>query len=211
MGGLGPGGAGGGTGGNGGAPPGGCNINHLLVSEVRSRGIAGAADEFVELYNPTPSPVTLDATWTVDARSTSSGSYTARWKGGGGTIPAHGHYLIVGSTYKQSPDKDDGLSTGITDASSVRLTHSGKTVDAVCFGYDAASLGAFDATYDCEGTPVSNLPHNDGSNGQSNSDASIERKPGGKAGNCTDTNDNAADFAAAAPATPENSSSPPAP
>lgn len=207
----GQGGAGPGGGGQGGAPPGPCVVGHLLVSEIRSRGAAGAGDEFVELYNATGSAVTLDDNWTLDARSTASAKYTTRWTGKGDVIPAHGHFLIVGSSYAQSPAKDDGLASGITDASSVRLSKAGATVDVVCFAFDAKTLAAFDATYDCEGTPASNLPHNDGSGAQSNTDASIERRPGGAAGNCTDTNDSSADFVAAAPSTPLNSQSAPAP
>jgi hypothetical protein len=178
---------------------------------VRTRGAAGASDEFVELFNASASPVTLDADWQIEGRSTSSGTYTKRWAGGGGTIPAFGHFLVVGSKYAQSPGKDDGLATGITDASSLKLMHSGQIVDAVCFGFDAKTMAAFAAGYDCEGTPVSNQPHDDGAGSPSDSDASIERKPGGAAGNCTDTGDNASDFAARAPATPLNSQSPPTP
>jgi hypothetical protein len=44
-----------------------------------------------------------------------------------------------------------------------------------------------------------------------NVDASLERKPGGSAGNCTDTGDNAADFAAVMPANPQSSASAPTP
>ena len=53
--------------------------------------------------------MTLDAAWTIEGRSTDSGTYTKRWAGKGDSIPAHGHYLIVGSSYAQSPAKDDGL------------------------------------------------------------------------------------------------------
>jgi hypothetical protein len=42
-------------------------------------------------------------------------------------------------------------------------------------------------------------------------DASIERKPGGAGGNCTDTGDNASDFTAQTPATPMSTASPPTP
>ncbi len=211
TGGTGTAGAGPGGGGQGGAPPDPCSVGHLVVSEVRTRGAAGASDEFIELYNATGASVTLDATWVLEGRSTDSGTYTKRWAGKGDSIPSHGHFLIVGSSYAQSPAKDDGLASGIKDASSVKLTHGGQIVDAVCFGFDAKTLATFDGTYDCEGTPASNLPHNDGAGAPSDSDASLERTPGGGAGNCTDTGDNAADFIQQAPSTPRNSQSPPAP
>jgi hypothetical protein len=84
-------------------------------------------------------------------------------------------------------------------------------VDAVCYYYADAQLAAFDATYVCEGKPVSNLPHNDTTGAGSNADVSLERKPGGAAGNCTDSGDNAADLATSTPATPLSSGSAPTP
>jgi hypothetical protein len=190
-----------------------CTIGHLVISEIRSRGAGGAADEFVELYNPTAAPVTLDSTWKIEARSNSATSYTGRWTGTGKVIPAHGHFLIAGTGYVQSPAGDEALSTGITDATSLRLLQATTTVDAVCYAFNAASQMPFvtDATYTCSGTPMSNLPHDNTTAGASNSDVSIERKPGGVGGNCTDTADNAADFAQQAPATPMSSQSPPTP
>lgn len=139
--------------------------------------------------------------------------YNKRWTGSGKVIPAHGHFLIAFTGYTQSPAADEELSTGITDATSLRLLHSGNKVDAVCYAYSATTQMPFttDATYDCEGTPADNLPHNNGNTAASNADVSIERKPGGVAGNCTDSGNNAADFTSQAPATPMNSMSPPTP
>ena len=201
----------GGTTDGGSADGGPCLLTHLVISEIRSRGLGGANDEFLELYNPTAASVTLDNTWKIDGRSDSATSYTTRWTGTGKTIPAHGHFLITGTTYAQTPAGDEGLMSGITDATSVVLKHGSGVVDAVCYGYSPSTLAAFNATYICAGTPVSNLPHNNSSVGMSNSDVSLERKPGGAAGNCTDSGDNASDFGVNAPATPQSSSSPPTP
>jgi hypothetical protein len=155
--------------------------------------------------------VTLDATWTLQSRSVTSATYSTRWKGAGVVIPAHGHFLIVGLSYTQSPAKDAQLSSGITDAASITLRQGTTVVDAVCYGYDAASLAAFDATFVCEGAPVSNAPHANSATTAADVDVSIERKPGGAAGNCTDSGDNASDFASTTPATPMSSQSPPTP
>lgn len=70
----------------------------LLISEFRLRGPSGANDEYVEIYNPTSSPVTVT---TLDG----SGGYSlvgsdgvARFTIPNGTvIPAKGHYLGVNS------------------------------------------------------------------------------------------------------------------
>jgi hypothetical protein len=178
----------------------------LVISEVRSRGAAGALDEFVELYNPSAVAVVLDARWTLEARSTTAATYATRWTGTGKMIASHGHFLLASTGYTQQPAADDALSTGITDVSGVRLLHAGAAVDVVCFAFDATTSATLtgDATYGCEGTPAPNAHDNSTA---TNTDASIERKPGGGAGNGVDTNDNAADFAALAPARPQSSAS----
>jgi len=167
-------------------------------------------DEFVELWNPTDVAVALDASWILEGRSATAPLYNTRWQGSAGmSIPAHGHFLLAGSTYAQLPALDDKLLSGITDATSLRLMQGTTVVDALCYSYSAATMMAFTGgTYTCEGAPVSNLPHNDGSGAASNVDASLERKPGGLGGSCADTGDNAADFAPRAPAGPESSQSP---
>jgi len=173
--------------------------------------VGGASDELIELYNATPSPVTLDGNWKLEGRSAGGASYTTRWIGAGGTIPPYGHYLIVGSSYTQLPAGDDMLSSSITDAGSVRLLNGTAVVDAICYYFDATTQLAFTGDYSCEGSPVSNQPHDNSSTATSNVDVSLERKPGGTGGNCTDTDDNTADFDIASPAYPENTQSPATP
>jgi hypothetical protein len=186
-----------------------CSTNHLVISEVGTRGTGGASDEFIELYNPTASPVVLDNSWRIEARSNSATTYSPRWVGSGRTIPARGHFLIGGTAYLTMPAADEAMSTGITDAMSLRLTRSGVVVDAVCYAFDAASAMPFtsDVTYTCEGAPVNN-PHNNTSG--SNTAISIERKPGSPNGNCTDTQSSASDFLTAT-SNPESSTSPTVP
>ena len=189
-----------------------CPLGHLVISEIRSRGVAGGSDEFVELWNPTGAAVTLGANWVLEGRSATAAMYNARWTGSGLTIPAHGHFLLAGSAYAQLPAPDEALLSGITDATSLRLMEGTTVVDALCYAYSASTTMAFSgAMYTCEGAPVSNLPHNDGSGAGSNVDASLERNPGGLGGSCVDTGDNASDFAPRAPAGPESTQSPPTP
>ncbi len=187
--------------------------DHLLISQVQTRGDGAAADEFVELYNATSIAVTFDSTWTLTARSSTSSTYVARFVGAGQVIPAHGHILIVGSDYNAATAADGTLLVGITDASSVLLLHNGSVVDALCFYYDAATLALYstDLTYICEGTPVSNLPHNNTASGSSNTDASLERKPGGALGNTQDSDNNAFDFSSGVVPDPHNLASPATP
>jgi hypothetical protein len=181
-----------------------CSLAHLVISEIRSRGAAGANDEFVELYNPTAAAVALDTTWKLEGRKPGSGSYTTRWTGSAGkSIPAHGHFLLGnGSGYTQAPAADDKLGSGVTDTTSLRLVQDTTTVDAVCYYAAGAAASDFDGTFTCEGTPVSNAPHTDAAGAASDVDASLARKP------CTDTGNSAADFVATAPAAPQGATSP---
>ena len=186
-----------------------CALSHLVISQVQSRGLAGGSDEFVDLYNPTGVAVTLDSTWAVDARSNTSSSFGTRWTGTSKSIPSLGHYLLVGSAYSGAAAGDGSLSSGITDASSVRLTHSGTTVDELCYAYSpATSATLMGAGYSCPGTPATN-PHNDATS--TDIAESLERLPGGAAGNCVDTGDSSHDFKTTNPSAPENTSSPATP
>jgi hypothetical protein len=78
----------------------------FIISEIRTSGPGGSADEFVELYNNTDSPLTV-------AASDASGGYGVFKMGAtctdapvlvaqianGTVIPARGHYLLIGSAY----------------------------------------------------------------------------------------------------------------
>jgi hypothetical protein len=183
-----------------------CGIGHLVISEIRSRGPGGASDEFIELYNPKDTEAQLDSGWTIQGRSATSIGYSQRWSGVGNMIPAHGHYLIVGSSYTQSPAGDDTLSQSISDAASVVLQLDGAPVSVVCYYEDATTQFTLqNGGYTCDEMPVEN-PHDD--TNDSNMDASIERKPGGAAGNCTNSGNNLVDFTISSPATPQNTQSP---
>jgi hypothetical protein len=197
----------------------------LLISEVQTRGSAGAADEFIEIYNPMSVPVTFSNQWTIAGRSAAStlatcatSTVTNRATGSGQIIPAHGHLLIVGSAYDGTATSDGTLGSGFTDASSVILRYTSSSIvtisDAVCFYYDATTQSVLTdcaTPYTCEGAPVSNLPHTNTTSATSNVDTSIERKPGGLLGNAQDTGDNATDFTPATISNPQNISSAPTP
>ncbi len=194
------------------AGSGGCQLTHLVISQVKSRGAGGASDEFVELYNPTSTAVTLDNTWTLTVRSSTASTYGTRWTGAGDSLPAHGHYLIGGTYDGGAVAKNGSLSSGITDESSLLLNQSGTAVDGLCYQFpdDAGVPFAFTG-YTCEGTPANNLPHDNSASATSDSDVSLERLPGGNLGNCTDTDNNAADFVTQTTPDPHDLASPPVP
>jgi len=177
--------------------------NHLVISELRTRGLNGAGDDFVEIYNPFSTPVTLTAdAWSIDGRSGTGATYTPRWISTGETIAPYSHLLIVGANYISSPPGDAVFIASITDDASVVLKNNTTTIDAVCICINCTFTGV---GHICEGAKVANPTAGD------DTDASIERKVGGAAGNCVDTGDNGNDFAASMPAKPQNADSPPTP
>lgn len=198
---------------------GGACAPRILISQVRSRGPGGAHDEFVELYNPGATPVTLDAGWTLTTRSAvgqcDANNVRALFTGAGQVIAPHGHLLLGGAAYTPEPPPDAALALGgVADAASVVLSQGGAVVDALCYAFDAAttaSLTGCSVPYLCAGAPASNLPHDDTQSAASVADASLDRRPGGALGNGANTGVSRADFRAVAPATPESSTSPPAP
>lgn len=70
----------------------------LLISEFRVRGPSGANDEFVEIYNPNSSPLTVSPADGSAGYSLVASDGVARFTIPTGTvIPAKGHYLGVNS------------------------------------------------------------------------------------------------------------------
>lgn len=190
--------------------------DRLLISEVRTRGSAGLNDEFIELYNPSSTDaVVVDGSWTIKARGASgpsscTGTENTRFTGAGQTVPPRGHLLIAAGSYDDGVPPDATYPNGVVDAGQLVLRQDDTIMDAVCFYFDSqtfATLTNPTCNYVCEGTPVSNLPHDNGLSPAGNTDVSIERKPGGLLGNGTDTDDNAADFVSAVPSSPQNQTS----
>jgi hypothetical protein len=91
----------------------------LLITELRTSGPAGAGDDFVEVYNNSDQPYTVNA-------SDASGGYGLFKMGAtcgdtpvligtipnGTVIPARGHYLFVGSAYSLANYGGSGAATG---------------------------------------------------------------------------------------------------
>jgi hypothetical protein len=176
-----------------------CAVNHLVISELKTRGTSSALDEFVEIYNPTAAAVTFDSTWTITNRSNTAGSYGLRYTGTGISIPSLGHLLLVGSSYTGTTTGDATLVTGIGDAGSLLLNKSGVVIDALCFGYDTATKTTVTGTgYICEGSPATSF--------STAGDRSVERTP-----NYQDTDANSVDFTTSSPSTPQATGSPTSP
>ncbi|MCL0120853.1 ExeM/NucH family extracellular endonuclease [Corynebacterium pygosceleis] len=171
------------------AAPGGDNI---VISQVYGGGGNKGAEltsDFIELYNPTDSPVSVDG-WTLQylsAKNTSANPGQIRELAG--TVAPRSHLLVRGA-------RGNGGSVEFTaDIDAPELTLSGRAgtvvlaADATPFNADAADASAVDivgygGAAVAEGTPVQPLD---------NTLAAI------RGDNGADTDDNASDFTTAAP------------
>ena len=176
----------------------------IVISEIQIAG-ATTTDEFIELYNPTSSPVDMEG-WRL-TKKTSTGSQSNLVSNISGIIPAYGYFLIT------HPNYDD---TTISDLPYSATSNSISTNNSVILYSDAGvtivdKIGMGD-TIDVETVATENPT----------TDTSIERKAqststtesmnvGGAdefAGNGEDTNNNLNDFLVRDIPQPQNSSSP---
>ena len=150
-----------------------------VISEVYGGGgnkNAPFTHDFIELYNPTDSAIDVSG-WSVEyfsSKGNSGGKTTLN-----GSIPAGGYYLIQEGGGGEgaplpTPDAEGGLSMSGSKGSVKLYDASGAEVDVV--GYGEASIS--------EGAPTPALSNT----------TSAQRNDAG-----ADTDDNAADFATAAP------------
>ncbi|HEX8162421.1 MAG TPA: hypothetical protein VF538_11145 [Pyrinomonadaceae bacterium] len=71
----------------------------LVISEFRLRGPAGAEDEFIEIYNTSSAPHTVQASDLTGGYAVAASDGSVRFLiPNDTTIPGHGHYLGVNST-----------------------------------------------------------------------------------------------------------------
>ncbi|MCL2611636.1 MAG: ExeM/NucH family extracellular endonuclease [Nocardioidaceae bacterium] len=159
----------------------------LVVNEVYGGGGNSGStykNDFVELFNPSGSDVSVDG-WHVDYYSATGTSAQATQLSG--TVPAYSYYLVEeaggsgGTTDLPTPDAT-GTTAMATGAGRVELVDGSTVIDRVGYGATAT-------TYEGSGpTPAPSNPQ------------SVSRAECG-----VDTDDNAADFSAGTPS-PQNSS-----
>lgn len=164
---------------------------HLLISEVQTATAASVSQEFVELYNPGSTPVSIEG-WIIEYKAATSSDVASSWSKHAtlhGAIAAHGYWLAAPSDYL--PAANDSWSPGLAgSAGHVRLRDaSGTEIDRLGYGATAnAAKGSSAAA-----PPVG---------------GSLERKPGVEdplVGNGIDTGNNASDFAVRTVAEPQSS------
>jgi DNA/RNA endonuclease G (NUC1) len=172
----------------------------VVISEFRVRGPNGAADEFVELYNLTNSPIDISG-WKINASNNAGTTSTRLTVNAGTTIPAHGHFLAYdssasGGPYSGTVAGNQPFTTGITDDGGIALLNgSNVIIDQVGMSTGSAYK---------EGTVLASL-------GSTNANKCYERKPGDGSGSTQDTDNNSTDFQVLSPCDPQNLASAPTP
>lgn len=166
----------------------------LVISEIETGGTS-ASDEFIEIANV--GPVVADLAGFEIAAASSVGTTASRRIGWSVSTPIEPgrHFLVANAAGAWAAIADGTYTTGLaaTGGAVVLRPVGGTPVDGVGWG-DAANPFV-------EGAPAPAPP----------AGASIERRPGGEAGNGTDTNDNAADLVVRAIPAPQGLADPPTP
>ncbi len=187
--------------------------NHVVISELAAQGPGGAADEFVELYNPTSAAV-LIAGWKLQYRSASGTAYNSGVTfPAGASIPSHGYYLIAGTAMVGTVAADLNAGTALSysgTAGHVRIGSTGvgtsltepNVVDLVGYGSGAAGAeGSAPTPAQTGAASIERKAH------AAATATSMESGADASAGNGRDSDNNAADFVIRASRQPQNSAS----
>ena len=153
-----------------------------LINEFMTGAPGAAANEFVEILNAGEGPADVGGVRLVYRSAAGTSDVVLATVPDGTTLPPGGRYLFGGSAYDGAAAVDQAFTTSLAStAGGLALrARDGTVVDSV--GYGASATNAF-----VESAPAPAPP----------AGSSAGRIPDGR-----DTNDNAADFAVAAPPTP---------
>jgi hypothetical protein len=169
------------------------SAGHIVVSEVMTGG-ASASDEFVELYNPSSVPLSMDGLELVYV--TASGATVTRkalW-GTGAEIGPGEHVLVANEAGVFAGIADVTYANGLAASGgsmAVRLVGATSAVDAVGWGTATSTW--------LEGVPAPAPP----------AGSTLERLPGGELGSGQDSDQNHVDFLVRPAPDPQNAASPP--
>ncbi len=162
----------------------------ILISEFRFNGPNGTADEFIELYNNSDTPVDLSG-WTIVAPAGTGGGGVV--SGLNGVIGARGHYLVAPNDYSVSGYPAVGATTATPDMAytgGAFLDDGGaRLLDAGGAVIDAVGFSSTNGTGFREGAGLS--PASGVAPGASDQYSFVRKMTSGLP---QDTNDNAADF-----------------
>lgn len=177
-------------------------VSHIVISEVQVAGSA-ANDDFIELYNPTSSPINLNGYQLVKRTSSGGSDVSIKVLPATQSIPAYGFYLWCNTNLSSLLNCDATTGSYIADNNSVALKNGTEIIDAVTFGNVDFPLG--------EGISVL-APGKDNSveRKANNLSTSLSMAVGGTdefLGNGQDTDNNSQDFVLRNVSGPQNSHS----
>lgn len=165
----------------------------VVISEFRTRGPDGAADEFVEIYNATASPISI-ANWQLRVLTGGENEDLRATIPTGVVLNQGQHYLFANNSangYSGSVTPDQTYSVGIVDTGGIAI------FDDLNNKIDSVGLDTPPDIY-AEGNPLVPL--------SGALDQSYERYLD-VSGGCVDTDNNNLDFFLLVPSNPQNSSS----
>ena len=166
----------------------------VLLSEVMTGG-ASASDEFIELYDAAASPVDLVGDEVVYVTAT-GGTVTRKATWTASTLLTPGqHLLLANSAGVYAAPADATYSGGLaaTGGAVALRAADGSVIDAIAWGNATSGF--------VEGTAAAAPP----------AGSSLERLPGGDAGNGVDTNDDSLDWVLQPDPDPQALADPPVP
>jgi hypothetical protein len=184
------------------SPP---NPPHLVINEVDYDQAGTDTAEFVEIYNPTASSISLTNQALVFVNGAVNTEYRRVDLGPAGSIPSQGYLVIADSTVTVHPSASrytppgwptpDAIQNGAPDGILLLNTTTGTMLDAISYegSLTAGIVTGFPGTYNLvEGTALS------ASTADSNTiNGSLSRIPNG-----TDTDNASADWSFSNPPTP---------
>ncbi|XXF74962.1 lamin tail domain-containing protein [Myxococcaceae bacterium GXIMD 01537] len=192
--------------------------DHVVISEFAPQGAAGAADEFIELYNPTNAAIDISG-WKLQYKSSTGTAYNATSYAlpAGSIIEPHGYFLVGSGSYSGSgataADEKWGTTLSLGAQAAGGHVRIGKpaigTAIADSNAVDTVGYGTGNAP---EGTPIAPLPVAAGSyERKANASSTAASMDAGGAdaakGNGFDSDNNAADFIIRTARQPQNKAS----
>ncbi len=182
--------------------------DHIVISEVQIGSAASTTHDFIELYNPTDSPISLDDHRLVRRTSAAVADTSIKSFGSNDIVPAKGYYLWTSNDLASIISADASTSSTLSENTSIALRHGPVDTGDII---DALAWGTFTGSPLVEGTVFPSNP----STGQSlerkaistSTESSMTSGSDATRGNGYDSNNNANDFILRTTSQPQNSTS----
>lgn len=115
-------------------------VNHIVISEIQIRGTGtnAASKDFIELYNPTSSPINLQGLRLFRRTQAGTTDNNVEVWNTSTTVKPFGYYLWASSANGYaasiSADESSGNNIGTDDSIAIKVSSTGATLDAVAWG-----------------------------------------------------------------------------